>query len=107
MRDTSLLFGISHERYKPSVWYNPWEIHVSYLVVVHVGLVYEDYDSPYEDLLAKCHMSTQYCQRSRTLVTDVCKAVNGTIPNYIHELFEVKEIPYNLGNPTRTIIPKI
>ncbi len=24
-------------------------------------MVYEDYDSPYEDLLAKCHMSTQEC----------------------------------------------
>ncbi len=27
-------------------------------------------------------------------------------PNYIQELFEVKEIPYNLGDPTRTIIHK-
>ncbi len=40
-------------------------------------MVYEDYDSPYEDLLAKCHMSTQECQRSRTLATEVYKAVNG------------------------------
>ncbi len=27
-------------------------------------------------------------------------------PNYIQELFKVKEIPYNLRDPTRTIIPK-
>ncbi len=27
-------------------------------------------------------------------------------PNYIQEVFEVNEIPYNLTNPTRTIIPK-
>ncbi len=52
-------------------------------------MVYEDYDSPYEDLLAKCHMSTQECQRSRTLATEVYKAVNGMTPNYIQELFEV------------------
>ncbi len=44
-------------------------------------MVYEDYDSPYEDLLAKCHMSTQECQRSRTLPTEVYKAVNGMTPN--------------------------
>ncbi len=69
-------------------------------------LVYEDYDSPYEDLLDKCQMSTQECQRSTTLGTEVYKAVNGMTPNYIQELFEVKEIPYNLRNPTRTIIPK-
>ncbi len=46
-------------------------------------MVYEDYYSPYKDLLAKCHMSTQECQRSRTLATEVYKAVNGMIPNYI------------------------
>ncbi len=26
-------------------------------------------------------------------------------PNYVQALFEVKEIPYNLRDPTRTIIP--
>ncbi len=69
-------------------------------------MVYEDYDSPYADLLAKCHMSTQECQRSRTLATEVYKAVNGMTPNYTQELSEVKEISYNLRDPTRTIIPK-
>ncbi len=69
-------------------------------------MVYEDYDSPYDDLLAKCHISTQECQRSRTLDTGVYKAVNGMTPNYIQELFEVKEIPYYLRDPTKTIIPK-
>ncbi len=69
-------------------------------------IVYEDYDSPYEDLLAKYHMATQECQRSRTLATEVYKTVNGMTSNYIHELFEVKEIPHNLRGPTRTIIPK-
>ncbi len=55
-------------------------------------MVYEDYDSPYEDLQSKCHMSTQEWQRSRTLATDVYKALNGMTPNYIQELFKVKEI---------------
>ncbi len=51
-------------------------------------------------------MSTQECQRSRTLATEVYKAVNGMTPNYTQELFEIKEIPYSLRDPTRTIIPK-
>ncbi len=34
------------------------------------------------------------------------KAVNGMTPNYTQELFDVKEITYNLRDPTRTIIPK-
>ncbi len=46
-------------------------------------MVYDDYDSPYEDLLAKYHMSTQECQRSRPLATEVYKSVNSMTPNYI------------------------
>ncbi len=34
------------------------------------------------------------------------QAVTGMTLNYIQELFEVKEIAYNLRNPTITIIPK-
>ncbi len=51
-------------------------------------------------------MSTQECQRSRRLTTEVYKAVNGMTPTYIQELFKVKEIPYNLRDPSETIIPK-
>ncbi len=49
-------------------------------------------------------MSTQECQRSRTLPTEVYKALNDMTPNYTQELFEVKEIPYKLRDPTRTIM---
>ncbi len=43
---------------------------------------------------------------NRTLAIDVYNAVNGITPNYTQELFEVKEIPYNQRDATRTIIPK-
>ncbi len=79
---------------------NPMGNYIASLPIVtsnKMRMVYENYDSPYEDLLAKCHMSTEECWRSRTLATEVYKAVNGMTPNYIQELFEVKEIPYNLG----------
>ncbi len=81
----------------PLVWY--FCSRADMLAVEHIQkhmlrMVYEDYDSPYEDLQAKCHMSTQECQRSRTLTTEVYKAVNGMTSNYTQELFEVKEKPY-------------
>ncbi len=62
--------------------------------------------TPYKDLLAKCHMSTQECHRYWTLANEMYKAVNGMTPNYTQELFDVKEITYNLRDPTRTTIPK-
>ncbi len=107
--DYGRTFVLSSFKYCLLVWY--FCSRSDMLVVERVQkrmltMVYEDYDSLYEDLLAKCHMSTQKCQRSRTLSTEVYKAVNGMTPNYIQELFEVKEIPYNLPDPTSTIIPK-
>ncbi len=69
-------------------------------------MLFENYDSSYEDRLAKCHLSTQECLKSGTLATEVYKAVNGMTLNYIQDVFEVKEIPYNLRDPIRTIIPK-
>ncbi len=107
--DYGRTFVLSSFQYCPLVWYvSCW---TDMLAVEHIQkhmlrIVYEDYDSPYEDLLAKCHMSTNESQRSRTLAIEVYKAVNGMTPNYIQELVEVKEIPYNLRDPTRTIILK-
>ncbi len=67
-------------------------------------MLYEDYDSPHEDLISKGHISTQEGQRTWTLDTEVYKAVNGMNPNNIQELFEVKETPYNLRDPSRTTV---
>ncbi len=53
-------------------------------------------------------MTMQECQRTRTLSTEVFKAVNGRTPSNIQELFEVKETLYNLRSPPpkKTIMPK-
>ncbi len=85
--DYGRIFVLSSFQYCPLVWY--FCSRADMLAVE----VYEDNDSPYDDLLAKCHMSTQEYQRFRTLTTEVYKAVNGMSPNYTQELFEVKEIP--------------
>ncbi len=100
--DYGRTFVLNSFQYCPLFWYFCSQSDM--LAVEHIQehmlrMIYEDY-------LAKCHMSTQECQRSRTLTTEVHKAVNGMTPNYIQELIEVKEIPYNLRDPTRTIIPK-
>ncbi len=42
----------------------------------------EAYDSPYEGLLSKSHMTTQECQRTRSLAIEGYKAVNDMTPTY-------------------------
>ncbi len=108
--DYDRTFDLSSLAYCPLDWYfcSQGDMLTVGRIQKHIlRMIYEDFDSPYEDLLAKCHMSTQECQESRTLATEVYKAVNGMAPNYIQELFKVKEIPYNLRDPTRTIIPNL
>ncbi len=68
-------------------------------------IVYEDYDSPYDNLLCKSHMSSQEWQRTRSLATKEYNAVYDMTSSYIQKLFEVKETPYNLRDSWRTIIP--
>ncbi len=66
--------------YCPLVWYfcsRADMVTVECIQKCMLRIVYEDYDSSYDDLLTKCHMSTQECQRSRTLATEVYKADNG------------------------------
>ncbi len=84
-----------------------YEEYVCNLLKCMLMMVYEDSDSPYDDLLSKCHMTTQECQRTRTLDTEVYKPANGMAPSYIQGLFYIKEIPYNFRGPSRTIVPKV
>ncbi len=83
---------LSGFQYRHLIWYFcSWAdmVAVERIQKHMLRMVYEDYDSPYEDLLAKCHVSTQECQRCRALATEVYKAVNGMTSSYTQELFEV------------------
>ncbi len=67
--DYDRTFVLSSFQYCPLIWYfcsRADMLDVEHIEKCMLRMVYEDYDSPYEDLLAKFHISTQECQRSRT-----------------------------------------
>ncbi len=64
--------------------------------------VYADYKSSYDELFFKSKSATLEVQRYRFIVTEDYKAVNKLSPIYIQELFETKDLVYNLG----TKVPK-
>ncbi len=68
--------------------------------------VYEDYESSYDELLLKSKLATLEVQRYSFIATEVYKTVNKLTPIYIKELFEIKELIYNLRDPMRTKVPK-
>ncbi len=68
--------------------------------------VYEDYESSYDELLLKSKLATLEVQRYRFIASEVYKALNNLSPIYIQELFEIKDLVYNLRDPIRTKVPK-
>ncbi len=68
--------------------------------------IYEDYESSYDELLLKKKLDTSEVQIYRFIATEIYKAVNKLTPIYIQELFEIKELVYNLRDPIRTKVPK-
>ncbi len=48
---------------------------IEHIQKIMLRMVYEDYDSSYDNLLAKCHMSTQEVYKA---------AVNVMTPNYVY-----------------------
>ncbi len=68
--------------------------------------VYEDYESSYDELFLKSKLAILDVQRYRFIATEVYKAVNKHSPIYIQELFEIKDLVYNLRDRIRTKVPK-
>ncbi len=60
----------------------------------------------HDELLLKSKLATLEVQRYRFIANEVYKAVNKLTPIYIQELFEIKELVYNLRDPIRTKVPK-
>ncbi len=58
--------------------------------------VYEDYQSTYDILLKKGNHDMLYIGRLRNMATGIFKALHGSTPLYIRDLFEEKDKIYNL-----------
>ncbi len=65
--------------------------------------VLQDFTSSYSELLQKANMPTLYLSRLRQIATEVYKAMNNIGPDYVKDIFNVKENPYNMRN-TRPLI---
>ncbi len=68
--------------------------------------MYEDYESPYDELLLKSKLSTLELQRRQFITTEVSKAISKLSSIYTRELFKIKDLIYNLSDPIRTKVTK-
>ncbi len=68
--------------------------------------VYEDYESTYDILLKKGNHDMLYVCCLRNMAAEIFKALEGSTPIYITDLFEEKDKIYNLRSTVSLKQPK-
>ena len=94
-------FIMSNFIYCPLIWHFCGRVNASKVERLQeraVRFIYNDFTSPYEDLLERDGLSSLEEIRLRFLATEVYKAVNNLSPPHIAALFQPKVLVYNLRN---------
>ncbi len=65
----------------------------------------KDQISTYEQLLEKCNYATLHIKRLQIISTEVFKSLNNLNPIFMKEMFNVKEISYNLRDSSLMYLP--
>ena len=68
--------------------------------------VYNDFTSSYADLRKLAHRSLMYTERQRCILVEVYKCLNHISPPYLHDMFNVKDLPYGLRNDSIVALRK-
>ena len=70
-------------------------------------VLYEDYDSSFEQLLEKDGSITVHQKNLQILMSEICKTTNHINPPYIWDFFVEKDMPYNLRNKVLCTLPQV
>ena len=70
-------------------------------------IIYNDYESNYNDLLEKVGRPLLYVARLRSLALETYKSIHKQNPPFLHDLFLIKESNYNLRHENQAIQPKV
>ena len=70
-------------------------------------VLYEDYDSSFEQLLEKDGSITVHQKNLQILMTEIYKTTNHINPPYIWDFFVEKDMPYNLRNKVLCTLPQV
>ncbi len=65
-----------------------------------------DKTSTYCSLLEKCNYTTLNIRRIKAIASEVCKSLNNLNPYIVNEIFQVKDITYDLRDSNILCQPK-
>ena len=68
-------------------------------------MVYDDYNSTYEELLASQNDISIHQKHLKHLAIEVCKSLTNLNPEFMWALFKNKSVPYNLRNENICLLP--
>ena len=103
-------FVLSNLNYCPLVWHFCGKLNNDKLEKIQersLRIVYDDYNSPYTDLIERAGSSTILLSRLRTMALEVFKSLKSISPPCLNELFHIKPHPYSMRHPIKLTQGKI
>ncbi len=68
--------------------------------------LYDDHTSTYECLLENCNISTLHLRGIKVVKSEILTSFNNLNPKFMNEMFEIKDISYDLRNSNILFQPK-
>ncbi len=99
----------SHLQYCPLVWTNQSKGEMSFLGKLQergLRFIYNNYCTPYVDLLRKAHIPSVSTVWLQSVVIEVYKALNGLSPKYMKCMFILNKTNHNLCSDNNILLPK-
>ena len=102
-------FILSHFNYCSPIWHYCGESNAAKLEKLQhraLKFVFNDYSLSYEQCLERAKIPCLKLGREQYILTEIYKALNGFSPEYMSEIFTVKQVGYNLRNSFILDIPR-
>ena len=99
---------MSNFNYCPNVWHFCGKVNNNKLEKIQaraLRILYKDYDSEYDELIAKSDTNKILVSRLKKILIEVFKTLKKFNPSYLHSLYALKDTKYNLRNEMSIIQP--
>ncbi len=102
-------FILANFNYCPIVWHFCGKTSTKKIELIQeraLRFLLDDHKSTYDELLEKCQYTTLHIRRIKAIAMEVFKSLNNLNPKFMNEIFEIKEIPYELRDTKVLVQPK-
>jgi hypothetical protein len=102
-------FILSNFNYCPIIWHFCGKVYskkIEHIQERALWFMFNDKTSSYVSLLEKCGYTTLLLRRIKTIASDVFKSLHNLNPSFMNEMFEMKNLTYDLRDSNILFQPK-